>query len=768
MRDVIRNKFNKEVLTGVIALVLFFISSNSFSKQPLDPTTPLIGEITLDRCSKDYQDKLKDLVSNSEHIKDFASHYIGKSYQKLAYAHNIFSQGSETDKDLFKQNLNNYLTAESKAKNKSTSQSIEEKAKIIAETKEIFDNLNTFSGDLDKSKDNKYLDALTKFSQTLEGQYKISDLENRSLKNIYTGKVSAWQGMVTQLAKHFHDRRFYNNKKQVHADREILNKKLSKKGSDLNVNLEKTAESMKQKLIEEIKNKGIKISSGCKEFVQMKDQKTCNILNPFKLGDFNLIEDTDQIIQNFTDIKKPILSSAPSIRFAGASVNTSNCNMKESPDGNWVVTVNAQFKNIQGGKATRTARVGDHKIPLAPMKSAEGKINQFSDQELKFIVQKEVATEPLKISFFDSRGNKMFIGSSDKNLSESNDKSDSSYNLKCNGQPTKQQAPTPGPEVPKKITISQAGNIDKDLKAPLIATVEGFKLEGEDTLKWEYQEEGSEQWNDFETAKFDLPVKVNAIDKRSYKASITIDGELVESTPLKMDKTIKITLSVVDDTDTNKSVVTPSLEPVIEGLDLSSIKYTIADATEEKTGNPLKVDKTSEVQKIKAVLNKGDKPIAQGEGNVPALVISKPTLKIESKSKDDDVTLTAKLDKLPKGATGGKYKWSCDPKSNCSESSGETLSVEKEKKAYKVNLSYTYTLGGKSLTIDASPKVISAISSDEDDDECVDDDPFDTVDSCADDSEEEEKKPLKKKYMPPMQKPMMLPPGPSYMTPGFN
>ena len=150
------------------------------------------------------------------------------------------------------------------------------------------------------------------------------------------------------------------------------------------------------------------------------------------------------------------------------------------------------------------------------------------------------------------------------------------------------------------------------------------------------------------------------------------------------------------------------------------------------------------------------------------VIVAAPVITITTNEDKDSVTLTASVSP----ETTGTFVWTC-PEDACPSDSNST-NVKRTEKDIAATVVFTYGNPKKTITASGTaPKKVPVKEDkkkddDDDDDDCKDTDAFDNKDSCAEDEKTEERKPLPKKYMPPLQQPMMLPPGQSYMTPGFN
>ncbi|PIK15838.1 hypothetical protein [Halobacteriovorax sp. JY17] len=776
MKRILLNPINFNKLLSA-SLILSLFSLLNFN----------IHASTKEQCSQEYQSKVNELLNEkNSSAKDLAEKVLGQSFQKLAYAHNVFADGNEEELKKLEGRIDSYIN-----ENLKYSMSASDVMKELKDFSTPFQNAtnkdqSSMAGSKNATK--RKLDALILFSKGLEDKkYHIEDYEKDALSKFnfraHGRKVDGWGLFVGDVARNFYQRRFFDrNDNQVNVDKEFSRKKISIYNSDVNAAIK----DVKEEILAMAKN----MSKDCHQFLRPTGVNTgmCSLLNPFDSPSQDLILNTETILSKMEDPDATFIQNPISVHYAGAQFSIPSCKIipDENEPGMYSIKMDMDFKYIPGAdnEDWSVSLFGGHKFDIinnenfSDDEQSNKTFETFSEKVTfnKVKLSPEQLKLPLALDFTNKSGGqvKMFtIGSPgyERDLNGNGSK----YNIKCGEPPIEEPLIAPAP-VEKAIYAFSVANDKNHITLSLNKDGEAANLNSEELKN------AKVEW----TLPEGIACEENVED--TFKLSCKITTEITSPTKVSF---ALIEHSIPEDTAT---APTPGeVDLILKELPARAIEVaTTNDIAAVKTKLTATVSGFSQPPEIKWKIKTGETASEQtGEeiivnmfDSISYEVCAEETCgtgKVENKlavniEKDGDNKETEETVKLKASITDafkdlkGEYSWKCDGES-CG-ASGDKLETKRKDKDFKITA--TFKVGDKEF-VSAQYRIVKLKKDEkkeEKDEDCEEDededsDPFSSK-KKKDCTPKEEKKVFAPKYMPPMQQPLILPPSQPYITPGFN
>ncbi|WP_127716443.1 hypothetical protein [Halobacteriovorax sp. HLS] len=768
MRESIKNLFNLIFNSANKSYIQYIVCTLILSL----PTYSM--DVDKSSCHQEFQTQLHKLLQNDEDTKNLAELSLSKTFQKLAYAHHALHEDNLRTQE-FKNNLNSIVNNDKEAT-------------------EVLRNLESFKDHYKRTGDNsdstsmnrmfsnkKYLKALVTYSKTLpksDDSLKINDFELESVSNFdffdnkdHEDRYDIWGAFVSDVATNFYTRRFVDSKGQAkYLDRKFLKKAIP----NYDTKMKALLDSIKKRL----SSNAIKLSDSCKNLLlENNSSKTCNLFNPFQLDDKDLSLNVNNILNHYAQKNGPTSVKRQSVRHIGATFKI-DCTIEsiDPKTGLATIKMDADFGNMPD-LGNSPWKIGVNGSPLVSLKNnsqVNGRVLTKYSQSFSFnnvkITPENRKDSQVFLQFHGPKDTLMFQpGQGSTRVGEGQNK----FRNACTF-PKEEVA-----KAQKSLTLSKS-NFSSKLSVTLTANSAGINpAPTKDSLTWEQKTTDQQNWSpidsatDTESENENISKTVDGAQERSFRVSVKDPNseEIIYSNEVLVKPEIGLKLTISED----NTSVTASVADTFKDLDLSNISWEIDSIAQEKKGATLAVTQTNKDQSITAKLMHPSDPtsiIAESSETLSAKAVSKinPSLAVARTNDKEVFTLKASVSGVD-DPSKGKYTWECEPK--CDSKSGDTAVFNQTKDPIIVTTTYTFEdkdIAPLVKTTNIPAKKESRKKSDdeeddeEEDEECTQEDAFSPVVCKAKDQEA----PLKKKYMPPMQQPLILPPAPAYITPGFN
>ena len=763
-----------KLLSSCLILSLFsFISTSSHA-------------LDREKCSQIYQSKVNELLNEkNSSAKDLAEKVLGQSFQKLAYAHNIFADGSPEELKELEQKVDKY---------------IKENLKYSMPASDVMKELKEFSAPFQQSTNNgqsttsavkvatkRKLEALVLFSKSLDNKkFHIEDYEKDALSKFnfrsHKKNVDGWGLFVGDIARNFYQRRFYDrDDNKVDTDKNFSRKKISVYNSDV----KEAIKNLKDDILAMAKN----MSKECHQFLRQSGDNSgmCKLLNPFDAPSKDLILNAETILSKMQSPDATFIKNPISVHYAGAQFSVPKCKITADPneEGMYTIEMDMDFKYIPGADNEDWSMTlfGSHKREIINNENYDEDIRSnktFSTFSEKVTYNKVPLTPeqlnlPLTFDFSNKSGGqvKMFtIGSPGYERDLNGD--GSRYNINCNPPQVEKSSPPPAPLKKVKYAFTaknEANTISLELfRDDEKANFSSDELKGS-KVQWTLPEGLSCAEADEDNYKLTCKITedINEIAKASYelidhniqpdKADAPMPGEVELVVKTRAPRAIRVTAT----NDIEKMKTTLSSE--VAGFATEpEIKWELKiDGTpKEMTGD------TVEVGLFKVVDYKACAINTCTSGKVSNKITVRVRPDGTNNTTDEAVKLRAVLSG-PFKDIKGSYTWLCDGKA-CS-GAGDKLELKRTDKNQNIIAKFKaadkeFASGGYDVS-----RLEKEEKKEKDEEECEEDeensDPF-SAKKKTNCKPKEESQSFAPKYMPPMQQPLILPPSQPYISPGFN
>ncbi len=767
-------------LSLVLSLFLFF-SSNTLA-------------MTKEQCSLEYQAKVNELLNDKEKSARLLSEKVlGESFQKLAYAHNLFANSSPEEQKEYEANLDKYIS---------------ENYKFSMSASDVMNHLREFSSPFKNAVNKRHssaagaqnttkekLQALVLFSRGLEDKkYHIEEYEKDALSKFnfktHGREVDGWGLFVGDIARNFYQRRFYDDKDNYdNFDKKISDINISKYDSDVS----DAIKAVKEDILDMAKN----MSKECHAFLREVSNNTgmCSLSNPFDSPTKSLILDAETILSKINNPKATFIDRPISVHYAGAQFDVQNCKITESETkpGSYKVQMKMNFKYIPGadsedwsmslfdGGQGHTMEIINDNNPEESFKS--NKTLQTFSESITFDqvdLPNGNPKSPLEFHFKNKSGGqvKMFtIG--DTEYQRDFDGDGSRYTINCAADDD--DKPTPSSDG-KEVYSFKPTNNNNDLILSLVKndTVADFSSPELKDSKVEWTLPEGIQCEEDPSDKHGLKCKITSEVKEATKVAYELTNHSINPEKATAPEKGEIDLIILKPTPVeikvNKENIIKSqktrLTAIVTGAPENakvSWKVTSKDGEQKVqtiSGTSIEVGLFDQITYEVEVAG----TVKTGEN------ANKLNIRIESDGKNDstkkEVKLKASIKEKEFQSLKGEYTWEC--KGQTCSSNSDKLTTKRKDESFSVFV--TFKAGSK--TFKTGPFKVNKLESKDkkkkEEDECEEDedsedsDPFSTKKKKGCTPKAESKKTFAPKYMPPMQQPVILPPSQPYITPGFN
>ena len=766
-------KINKLLSSSLILSLFSFLSINSYA-------------LDREKCSQIYQSKINELLNEkNSSAKDLAEKVLGQSFQKLAYAHNVFADGSPEELKKLEQKIDNY---------------IKENLKFSMPASDVMKELKEFSAPFQESTNNgqsttsavkvatkRKLEALILFSKGLDDKkFHIEDYEKDALSkfNFKSQKknVDGWGLFVGDVARNFYQRRFFDrDDNKVDIDKNFAKKKISVYNNDV----KESIKNLKDDILAMAKN----MSKECHQFLRENGDNTgmCKLLNPFDVPSQDLILNAESILSKMESPDATFIKNPISVHYAGAQFSIPECKITPDPNeqGMYTIEMDMDFKYIPGADNEDWSMTlfGSHKREILNNENyndderSNKTFSTFSEKVTysKVALTPEQLNLPLTFDFSNKSGGqvKMFTIGSPGYERDLNGEG-SRYNIDCTPPPTRKSASVPPPQKKAKYAFT-AKNEANTISLELFKDDEKVNFSSEELkgskVQWTLPDglscEDMPEDNTKLTCK--ITADINEISKASYelidhsilpeKADAPAPGEVELIVKARAARAIKVTAT--SDIKNLKTILSSEVagfaaKPNIEW------ELKIDGTPKAETGESVEVG-LFEVVDYKACAL-GTCTSGKVSNKIPVKLAADGT----NNTTDEAVKLKATLSG-PFKDIEGSYIWECDGKA-CS-GTADKLELKRTDKNQKILVKFK--TAGKEFSSNGYD--ISRLEKDKKKDkgeeECEEveegSDPF-SAKKKTDCKPKEETQSFAPKYMPPMQQPLILPPSQPYISPGFN